>query len=280
MLFFSFFGMITVAYLTNMMKRIPIIKGYPIKRPLPSLCKSSLCEETGLENKKLISLSPGGLKGFYMLGTITYIKEHYALDDFIFSGASAGAWNALILTFKEDPIELILETLEDTKKAISIRDLEYRIKYKILQKYTAVDFDLGKLYIGVTNIENLRIKTRIYSNFTSLEDALDCCIASSHIPYITGGFKNIYNDVYSFDGGFSHYPYVSTIRPSLHITPNVWGRIKNKSKRQWSNFLEDYTTLFSKDNYDFMQLFDYGYEDAKKNKMFLDGIFLNDKDSP
>ena len=37
-----------------------------------------------LSNKKLITISPGGFKGFYLLGILSYIKETYNLDDFIY----------------------------------------------------------------------------------------------------------------------------------------------------------------------------------------------------
>jgi hypothetical protein len=234
--------------------------------------------ETVKENKKLISISPGGLKGFYMLGVSAFIKEHYSLDNYIFSGASAGAWTALFLTYKGEPIEFILEMTEETKKAITIFDMEYLMKYRILQKYKDDDFDLDKLFIGVTSLENMKFQTRIYSNFSNVEDAINCCIASSHIPYITGGFKNIYHNHYSFDGGFSTYPYIQNICPSLHITPSMWKK-KNKPKScieammKISTKISDYTTLFSKDKYDYYELFDGGYNDAKEHKAFLDSLF-------
>jgi len=37
-----------------------------------------------IKNKKLISISPGGLKGFYELGVLSYIKDNYNMDDYIF----------------------------------------------------------------------------------------------------------------------------------------------------------------------------------------------------
>jgi len=54
------------------------------------------------QNKKLITISPGGYKGVYMYGICSYIKENYNLSDYIFSGASAGAWNSLMMTCKKD----------------------------------------------------------------------------------------------------------------------------------------------------------------------------------
>lgn len=286
MVFIRFFSILAMYFMNKISNKVNVCRSSMLM--CKTRFKDAFSQKYSIEhedtdivpNKKVISISPGGLKGFYMLGTTTFIKEHYSLDDYVFSGASAGAWNALFLTFKGEPIEFILEITEDLKKAISIFDMEYMIKYKLLRKYTDKDFDLEKLYIGVTSLEGMRMKTRVYSNFTNLEDAIHCCIASSHIPYVTGGFKNIYHNHYSFDGGFSTYPYIRTIRPSLHITPSMWrnnGNLKPKNciekVMNFSTKITDYTTLFSKDKYDYYELFDNGYTDAKKNRDFLNRIF-------
>jgi len=52
--------------------------------------------------KKIIAISPGGYHGFYMMGISNYIKENYDLSNYLFTGASAGAWNALFMTYKGD----------------------------------------------------------------------------------------------------------------------------------------------------------------------------------
>jgi hypothetical protein len=57
-----------------------------------------------------------------------------------------------------------------------------------------------------------------------LEDAINCCIASSHIPILTGGLTNKYHNMFAFDGGFSSYPYVNRTR-ILHISPSMWSKI-------------------------------------------------------
>lgn len=237
-----------------------------------------------IKDKKLISISPGGFKGFYILGITTFIKENYNLDNFIFSGASAGAWNSLFMTYKHDPSEFVVNMLDDKlNNAISIIDLEYAMKYKILNTYSADDFDLKKLFIGVTSFENMKIKTHIFSDFDSLEDALNCCIASSHIPYITGTtFLNKYQNMNAFDGGFSKYPYLNTIKPSLHITPEMWENDEEENNRRltlekllrFNLRISDYTTLFSRSKYNFTDLFKTGYNDAKINKKFLETQLL------
>jgi hypothetical protein len=223
-----------------------------------------------IKNKKIISISPGGLKGFYLMGVVTFIKENYNLDSFIFSGASAGAWSSLFMTFKREPIEVATNIIDDSiKRAASLSEMEHIMKYKILTNYKTEDFDLKRLFIGITTLNNFKVNTNIYSDFEDLEDALNCCIASSHIPLITGGFTNKYHNVYAFDGGFSKYPYLNVTKPVLHITPSMW-KLQNKKKGD----IFSYTTLFSKDKFDFVELFDEGYDDAKKNKEFLNSIFI------
>jgi hypothetical protein len=217
-----------------------------------------------IKNKKVISISPGGFQGFYVAGICTYIKENYNVEDYIFSGASAGAWNSLFMTFKGESLAFILDLLDDKsmKKFKSIHELEYIIKYKILSQYSSDDFDLRRLFIGITTLQNFQIKTNIFSDFDDLEDALNACIASSHIPFVTGGLTNKYHDMYSFDGGFSKYPYLNITKPTLHISPSLF-----TSEKKNSCDIIDYTTLFSKDKYDLVDLFYKGYDDAKKNKL-------------
>lgn len=219
-----------------------------------------------LKDKKLISISPGGFKGFYLLGTLTYIKDNYDLSNYIFSGASAGAWCSLIMSMnkKFDLFDFIDDNITN---AVSILDLEKKIKNKILIKYKEDDFDLKRLYIGVTNIKNLHFETNIYSDFLNLEDAIDCCIASSHVPFITGGLFNSYQNKINFDGGFAKYPYISQIKPTLHIHPDIW------YKKKTNIFFIYDTTLLSNEKYNYEKLYREGYNDAKKNKDFLSKTF-------
>lgn len=250
-----------------------------------------LKENDYIKDKKLISISPGGFKGFYMLGTCAYIREHYNLKNYIYSGASAGAWNSLFMTYNGEPIKLAYDLLDDKlNNAASMIDLEYMIKYKVLNNYKTEDFNLEKLFIGVTSFENLKIKTHIFSEFETLEDAVNCCVASSHIPYITGNnFLNKYKNMNTFDGGFSKYPYLNVIKPSLHITPSMWKDSEiqlflNNPKLQAKSYIEkllklqsqvyDYTTIISNKRYDYLELYDDGYKDAKNNKEILDKILI------
>ena len=230
-----------------------------------------------IQNKKLISISPGGYKGFYVLGICKYIKENYNLDNYIFSGASAGAWNSLLLCYNYD-IHDIIEQIVDNhiQSARSLYEMEQNLKYKILTKYTSDDFDLRRLFIGVTTMQKYNYNTTIFSGFNNLEDAINCCIASSHIPLVTGGLTNVYRNFISFDGGFSKYPYLNITTPVLHITPSIWKKKdkKDKNDKNTKMSITDYTTLFSKDKFVFVDMIRNGYKDASENKDMLDKIFL------
>lgn len=230
-----------------------------------------LYESEFMKNKKLISISPGGIKGFYLLGVLNYIKHNYDLSQYIYSGASAGAWNGLFMCLNKNSDNFIYKLLDfDFQQIKNVKELEYSMKYNILKTYSEQDFDLKRLYIGVTTLKNCQIETNIFSDFENLEDAVNCCIASSHIPFITGGMSNRYHNMYTFDGGFSEYPYLNLTKPVLHVTPNMW--INNKKyTNKWINSID---LLFVNKNTNFIELYDNGYLDAKQNKDFLDKIFL------
>jgi hypothetical protein len=232
-------------------------------------------ENEFIKNKKIISISPGGFKGVYMLGICMYIKDHFDMDQFIFSGASAGAWNSLVLTCKKN-IKILKTEIVDysIKNSNTIIELENMMKKRIMEFYTTDDFDLQRLFIGVTTFNGIYPETNIYSGFHNLEDAIDCCIASSHIPLITGGIINRYHNKFTFDGGFSRYPYLNISKNVLHITPSMWQQ--KKDKKTALGDINEFTTLFSKNKYDFIELYNSGYNDAKTNHDFLHKI-LTDK---
>jgi len=226
---------------------------------------------------KLIITTPGGLFGFYFMGVSSYIKEHYDLSDYVFSGASAGAWNSLFLSLNGDSQPFIDEILNiDIKNIKSIRKLEENIKQTLLENYCEDDFNLDKLYLGVTVFDKCEFKLSIYNDFTSLEDALDCCIASSHIPFITGGPFCIYRNKFSFDGGFSNYPYLNVMSPSLIIERNIWNKQKEiEDKTDVSIINCSFNTVFDMNKLDMSlnELYETGYNDSMKNKEILDSIF-------
>lgn len=210
--------------------------------------KFFLTDNDFLRDKKLITISPGGFKGFYLLGILTYIKEKYDVDQFIYSGASAGSWNSLFMCYKGNSLEFVYNLLNSNiQKAKSITELEYLLKYKLLSTYKDTDFDFRRLFIGVTTIKNFLPNVNIFADFNSLEDAINCCIASSHIPFVTGGLTNKYHNIFTFDGGFSNYPYLINDNLVLHITPGMWDEMKMSSNnlKKTIQKLKKYSEFFS-----------------------------------
>jgi hypothetical protein len=236
------------------------------------------------ENKKHITISPGGFKGFYMLGVTAYIKTFFEVeDDYIFSGASAGSWNALTMSYIGEPYTLyprirkILYSVNELFKSRTILYMQKQLRAGIMEKFRDDEFDFQKLFIGVTTntIPNpfFRHKTHIYTNFSNLDEAVDACMASSHIPFITGGHKYIYRGIDAYDGGFSKNPFLP-ITPYLKITPNIWGA-ENETYG-----LESFTTLFFKHKYDLIELFDMGFLDSFENHDELARLFTARKPPP
>ena len=218
-----------------------------------------------INNKKVIKIAPAGLNGFYMMGICTYIKRHYNLDNYIFSGASAGAWNSLYMCYKGNSTTFhnnILNLKFDN--VTSILEIQHLLKNNIMKNFNENDFDFNKLFIGVTIFDRCGFQNTIFSDFNSLEDAVECCIASSHIPLITGGILNMYKNFYAFDGGFSVNPYIKK-NETLFIRHNMWTKKK-------SNPLDIASYNISEHN--FTQSFIDGYNDSKKNKKILDKYLI------
>ena len=224
-----------------------------------------------LKDKKIITISPGGYKGFYELGVLSYIKEHYDLSKYVFSGASAGSWNALFATYKGNTHELFdIIDIKNFKKKVSLHEVQNTLKIRILDKLKTSDFELEKLFIGVTSFNKEKLfHTNIFSDFIDLEDAINCCIASSHIPLITGGLLHFYHGMYAFDGGFSTYPYIDILQSALHITPDIW--IKENERPSGLYKILELLTIFNSD-FDFYKLYKEGYDETSSNFHVLDWI--------
>ena len=266
---------------------IPLINGFHFfNKPLKKIkVKKIKVKKIKKNDKKLITIAPAGIYGFYELGVCDYIKKHYDLTNYIYSGASAGAWNSLFMAYKPNDDKLLNTILNinttNIKQAI---ELEYLLKDIIIEKYNINDFDLQKMYIGVFIFDNKEFKPEIYNDFVDLYDVLDCCIASSHIPIISGKFLNYYRDKITLDGGFIKEPYLKTIKPSLHITPTIWKtnepyiglnfKVCNMiKKREYKLLIKQLKGFLNVTGVNPIELYLEGYLDTLENKETLDRIF-------
>jgi hypothetical protein len=167
-----------------------------------------------------------------------------------------------MMTYKKDPHEFaikILDSIKKNNKIKSVYDTQLYLKNQILQNYNENDFELQKLFIGVTCIHNYDIFTNIYSDFLNLEDAINCCIASSNIPFITGNSDIKYNKLISLDGVFSYDPYLNKYI-TMQIRPDMWYEnvTLQKKKKKINNIIN------------FYNLYINGYSDARDNSKMID----------
>lgn len=213
-------------------------------------------------NKNIISLSPGGIFGYYDTGTCTTVKKNFNITNTIYSGASAGSWNTIFMSYKYNIDDLIKNILNiPINKKTSFQNIQLMLKNKLYEKYNSDDFNLNDIYISVTVFENFSFTKYIYTNFRSLEDALNCCIASSNIPFITGNLILKYENKISYDGGFFKDPYFLIKKPILQINSNMW----NRNHSILSSFIKK----------NINELYNEGINDSVKNIDILKNIFNN-----
>lgn len=238
-----------------------------------------------LTGKNIINIYPAGLKGFYEMGMSLYIKDNYNMENFVFSGASAGAWNTLLLAYKgniNDFKHLILDF--NFTKLKNIYELQLKLKEQILLRFNNNDFDFNKMYIGVTVLEKMRFKNYIFTDFESLEDALNCIIASSNIPFLTGKIIYKYRDKICFDGGFSKDSYIHHPNEKLIIHSNLFSEFNYMEPinqiDEWIDFNNKWIDIHNDNIFDnnfniLLKLFEKGYNDASTNKNYIEKHILN-----
>ena len=84
------------------------------------------------KHNKIISISPAGLGGFYLLGIISYIKKQYDTSDCVILGASAGAWVSLPMVYNEDIDILVNDILTNyTKSQLNLTEDKLSISHRL-----------------------------------------------------------------------------------------------------------------------------------------------------
>lgn len=217
-----------------------------------------------LENKQFITCEPGGLNGFYSMGVAYFLRQHYDLNQFHFAGASAGSWVCLMLSIQTDlkyMIEDILSINLTEYKGKNYQKFYYlqnRLQNIFVNNFVESDFNLSKVYIGVSLFKKFGFEGNLITNFNNLTDVTNCCQVSSHIPLITGDIFRKYDQYLAVDGGLKKLPSSLIPNPYFNINSEIWGRQLEEAFNPNKNL---------------SQLFEYGYLDSLKNKHILDKIF-------
>jgi hypothetical protein len=211
-----------------------------------------------------IIYNTGGYYGFYQLGVCHYIKNHFEYKNKITLGISAGSWLNLFMSLDNNKSQNFLNNVfEKIPSDCPIYKLPKFFK-SIIQEYKFEDFDVSKMNIAVTDLDNR--KMNIYNNFISLDEIVRCCTASSFIPFIT--YKDLfffYKNKLSLDGGLLKRFYLKhiNVEKTLIIKFNMFNRFK------WYPLLS-----FIKPKNSFYELYMFGYNDALKNHSHLEKYFI------
>ena len=118
---------------------------------------------------KIISIAPGGLKGFYTLGICKYLKENYCLDDYRFYGSSAGSWNSVFLALPSYDDNYYVDSIIKIKSEqySNLNELEICLKNIILNESSIKEnnFTIGSLNqkcnIVFPNIKDINSKRQL-----------------------------------------------------------------------------------------------------------------------
>jgi hypothetical protein len=210
-----------------------------------------------------IIYNTGGYYGFYQLGICHYIKNNFKYNDKTSLGISAGSWLTLFMNLdKKHTNKFLLLIFKSLKQNTPIHKLPNIFK-NCIEPYIQ-HISTKNLNILVTDVSELKYK--IHNKFLSVNDAVNCCTASSFVPFVT--YKELfyfYNHRLVLDGGVFKKIYMNSIDTdkSLIIKFEMFGRFK-----QFKLFKS-----FRRPKYSLYELYLLGYNDASKNHAYLQKYF-------
>jgi hypothetical protein len=208
-----------------------------------------------------ILLSPGGYKGFYMVGICHYVKNHFSVANKSITGFSCGSFLALFMRIKPELEHTYLKYMFALDRIpMTMPQILDKSVSTIRDHFVYEDFDLRQTQIGVSTLKGLEL----FHDFTSLEDILACCRSSSFVPFVTQLDAILfYKNKLTFDGGI-HYKKIKRQKKkeTLLIGSSMFGR-----------FGDSLLAGFKKPKCSYYQLYLYGYRDAQKNHAFFASYF-------
>ena len=233
--------------------------------------------------KGIVFHGSGGLLYYYM-GIAEYIQNNYDLTNVEFCGVSGGSIPAFILStglevkriwetcfldwlssmnkeehflflsiFSEKSLKKLINNLKNILSENEKDDLFEKINHR--------------LSIRMTRIAFFEMKQEYITNWTSIEDLLECIIASCWIPGIFGSLTRNYKGNEYIDGGFPN---------SIEDRGDEWIKIKVNT---FQNIPEDIKVLLFASSLDTInspeiaeKLYNQGYADAMSNSSHFIGL--------
>jgi len=214
-------------------------------------------------NQYDIIYNTGGYYGFYQLGICHYIKNNFNYKNKCVLGISAGAWLSIFMSLDNDKSNdflcKVFKKSKLNKPMYKISNLLKDMVYDTPSEY----FDISNINIAVTELYTRQIK--IHNKFLSVNELARCATASSFIPYITQyNAISFYKNKLIFDGGILKKKYIKNIDPdkTLSISFNMFNRFK---PYPLFSFIKPKRSLY--------ELYILGYQDALKNRSYLEKYF-------
>jgi len=247
------------------------------------------------KNKKQIFIECGGGYVSYYGGIIKFIKENYSkeeLDNIIWLCSSAGVFAALngayINKDKDESLDILKKMLREMRQTWygAIYTLNILIKniYEnfLLDYKTDIICQNNKLFIAVLNLNvicPIFSSITFYYNFENMTEFTESCLCSHGIPFITGPLNVTFIThpkkwyikrmdagpltlLFGYFFGYDKFmPYGLNLEYHI-ISANIFRPLRL-----------DWCWFWTCENH-FEKLYNFGYEDAKKNVDLLNKMIL------
>ena len=182
--------------------------------------KGGMCEEGSLlpaRPRRHITFSASAGCFTYLLGIAAFIQSNYDLTDCTFSGASGGAWSALLLAAERD-IDYCFELLckngpQAMRPSVFGPYGQFHVSVSRVFEDIFNGIDVRRLVRDKLSITLTRLawtplphlKCEIVRQFFSNQDVLDCIVASAAIPLVVNGKVYVrYRDWVCFDAAMTN----------------------------------------------------------------------------
>lgn len=222
-----------------------------------------------VKSTPVVHFTTGGLGLFYQLGVTKYILENYNFDKNVhYSGISAGSYCALLCSIdaKSKEMDNIVDTFFDLSKNLEDdefwKSVQNNARTAVQRIYTTPRTPKN-LHIGVTSILP-KPKRNYLENFEDINDALEACIASSHVPLLCGSLSVKYKDEHLCDGGFA----------GKYDTPRDYYKVIDIDANMFYPTIMKDGQAFVWDPNVFFNLYDRGYTDARNHSSYFDEKFM------